>query len=185
MKRLVNFIANIMTISLWFIGIVLVLNIALSPWYELRWNITPSLPGKLFVIQKAVTPIKGDMATYTIGKAFGPYPADFVYMKILAGAKGDEVWTTDIELRENDPRRTNPNYSKDGVCKGFFIGYDFLGCAKLVSKDGVLLDAGPTGVIPSNHWYVQGTHPDSFDSRYALVGWPRSEQVFGRAVRVW
>ena len=34
-------------------------------------------------------------------------------------------------------------------------------------------------VIPLGHYYVQGTGPDSFDSRYRASGLVRADQVLG------
>jgi type IV secretory pathway protease TraF len=42
-----------------------------------------------------------------------------------------------------------------------------------------LAPIAPT-VIPPGHYYVQGTSPDSFDSRYRSSGLVRAEQVIGR-----
>ena len=41
------------------------------------------------------------------------------------------------------------------------------------------------GPIPSGRYYVQGTHPDSFDSRYRVNGLIRTEQIVGVAHKVW
>lgn len=41
------------------------------------------------------------------------------------------------------------------------------------------------GTIPPDHYYVQGSHPDAFDSRYQESGLVRAEQVIGRAWPIW
>jgi conjugal transfer pilin signal peptidase TrbI len=43
---------------------------------------------------------------------------------------------------------------------------------------------GPTGKIPPSHYYMAAPHPDSLDSRYALVGWIKDEHVIGRAFQI-
>ena len=44
-----------------------------------------------------------------------------------------------------------------------------------------LAPIAPT-IIPPGHYYVQGTSPDSFDSRYRDSGLVRAEQVIGVVV---
>lgn len=53
------------------------------------------------------------------------------------------------------------------------------------SMMGDALIAGPVGVVPDDSVFVLGDHPDSFDSRYAYVGFVKKDQIVGRAVRVW
>jgi conjugal transfer pilin signal peptidase TrbI len=37
-------------------------------------------------------------------------------------------------------------------------------------------------VIPPGYYYVQGTSPDSFDSRYRESGLVRADQVIGKVI---
>ncbi len=57
-----------------------------------------------------------------------------------------------------------------------------VGLAKSVSRKGLPLPAGPVGVIPPGHYFIRGTHPDSLDSRYAMMGWVTSDRIVGLAV---
>ena len=57
-----------------------------------------------------------------------------------------------------------------------------VGLAKTHSFDRRPLDPIAEGVIPAGHYYVQGTSPDSFDSRYRASGLVRADQVLGTAV---
>ena len=63
----------------------------------------------------------------------------------------------------------------------FFVNGTLVGQAKAVSRQGVPLDLGPTGVLPAGRYYVRAPHPDSLDSRYRLTGWVSAEQIIGRA----
>ncbi len=56
------------------------------------------------------------------------------------------------------------------------------GRAKRVSLSGRSLDAVSPGVIPEDHFFLFGNHPDSRDSRYAEVGLVPRERIRGRAV---
>ena len=62
------------------------------------------------------------------------------------------------------------------------INGEEVGVAKLQAYDrSPLVPITPT-VIPPGHYYVQGTSPDSFDSRYQDSGLVRAEQVVGVVV---
>jgi len=94
-----------------------------------------------------------------------PYDPRLRWVKRAAGVAGDVVT---VEGRK------------------FFVNGKEMGTAKEYGKRGALkgktLELGPTGVIPEGHIYVQADHPDSLDSRYALMGWVAEERIIGRAV---
>ena len=50
-----------------------------------------------------------------------------------------------------------------------------------MSRSGQPLAPGPTGTLPTGRFYVRAPHPDSLDSRYALLGWISESQIIGRA----
>jgi len=54
-----------------------------------------------------------------------------------------------------------------------------VGLAKVRAYDHRALEPIQPTVIPPGHYYVQGTSPDSFDSRYRSSGLVRAEQVIG------
>jgi conjugal transfer pilin signal peptidase TrbI len=62
------------------------------------------------------------------------------------------------------------------------INGEEVGVAKLQAYDHSPLDPITPTVIPPGHYYVQGTSPDSFDSRYQASGLVRAEQVVGVVV---
>jgi conjugal transfer pilin signal peptidase TrbI len=144
---------------------LLMLGTAVSPWVTLGFNITHSLDGFLFVILKNVSPEKGELA------AFYPPPNDFFkrhyFVKRITGVPGDQV------IREG---RTF--YIDDGYARVL------IGEAKRYSQTGVSLRAAKEGKIPDGHVFVSTPHKDSFDSRYAQLGWIPQRSIFGRAIRV-
>jgi hypothetical protein len=54
--------------------------------------------------------------------------------------------------------------------------------AKTHTHDRQALEPIPAAVIPAGHYYVQGTSPDSFDSRYRASGLVRADQVLGTVI---
>ncbi len=126
-------------------------------------NLTQSLPYKLFLISLNAKPQVGD---YILFKA----PPDSqlptqtnLIKKILAG-KGDR-----ITVKGQD----------------FYINDKWIATGKTHSLQGVPLIAGPTGILGENQYYVGTKHPDSFDSRYARMGWITEESIIGVAYPLW
>ena len=81
-------------------------------------------------------------------------------MKVIAGMAGDTVTRAD---------------------RDFFVNGTHVGQAKTVSRQGVPLELGPSGVLPAGYYYVRSPHADSLDSRYRLTGWVSEAQIIGRA----
>ena len=59
------------------------------------------------------------------------------------------------------------------------INGESVGQAKTQTFDHRALDPIQPTVIPPGSYYVQGSSPDSFDSRYRSSGLIRAEQVIG------
>jgi conjugal transfer pilin signal peptidase TrbI len=127
--------------------------------YALGLNASPSLPHRFFLIHKGELPKRGEyVAFHWLGG--GPYPAGVTFVKVIEGMPGDVVTSADRVFSVN----------------GVPVGY-----AKTVSRQGQPLDPGPTGTLPTGHYYVRAPHPDSLDSRYQLTGWIAESQIIGRA----
>ena len=122
-------------------------------------NASPSLPYRFFLIHKGELPQRGEYIAFR-WHGGGPYPAGVTFVKIVAGMAGDAVTRAD---------------------RDFFVNGTHVGQAKTVSRQGVPLELGPTGVLPAGRYYVRAPHPDSLDSRYRLTGWVEEEQIIGRA----
>ena len=127
--------------------------------YGFGLNASPSLPYRLFLIHKGEMPQRGEYIAFR-WHGGGPYPAGVTFVKIVAGMSGDTVTRVD---------------------RDFFVNATHVGQAKAVSRQGVPLDLGPTGVLPAGRYYLREPHPDSLDSRYRLTGWVSEDQIIGRA----
>jgi conjugal transfer pilin signal peptidase TrbI len=136
---------------------------AIALWFHAHYgfglNASPSLPHRLFLIHKSEMPSRGDFVAFRWAGG-GPYPAGVTFIKVLAGMPGDEV-------------------TRDA--RGFHLNGVPVGVPKPVSRQGQVLEPGPTGQIPEGRYYVQAGHPDSLDSRYQLTGWIHASQIIGRA----
>ena len=127
--------------------------------YGFGLNASPSLPYRLFLIHKGEMPQRGEYIAFR-WHGGGPYPVGVTFVKIVAGISGDTVTRAD---------------------RDFFVNGTHVGQAKTVSRQGVPLELGPTGILPAGRYYVRASHPDSLDSRYRLTGWVSEDQIIGRA----
>ncbi|HEV2523950.1 MAG TPA: S26 family signal peptidase, partial [Gammaproteobacteria bacterium] len=57
----------------------------------------------------------------------------------------------------------------------------YIAAVKSYSEAGLPLNPIPPGIIPQGYLFVQGTHPDSFDSRYEAFGLIPVSRVLARA----
>ena len=143
---------------LWALGIAGL--IAFNAFFMLAITISPSLPQYAFLVHKREHSLaRGDYVSFIWrGQKF--FPSGMPFTKIVLGVPGDVVSLVDRQV---------------------YINGKPIALAKFRSKHGEPLELGPTGVIPPGMYYVHGTHPDSLDSRYAVTGWIRADQVIGRA----
>ncbi|MCP5152447.1 MAG: S26 family signal peptidase [Chromatiales bacterium] len=91
------------------------------------------------------------------------FPRPLGFLKVVRGVPGDVV-------------------TRDG--RLFLVNGEPVGVAKSHAHNGEPLTPGPEGVIPPDHYFVWSPHPDSFDSRYADIGWIASDRILGRADRL-
>jgi len=133
--------------------------VVFQSFFGLGLNVSPSLPHRVFLFHKGELPQRGQYVAFRWAGG-GPYPAGVTFVKIVAGVPGDTV---------------------THIGGDYFVNGNPVGTAKRVSRVGMPLEAGPTGVIPPDHFYVQAPHPDSLDSRYRLTGWISTAQMIGRA----
>ena len=61
----------------------------------------------------------------------------------------------------------------------FLVNGRAIALAKSSTLRGEPLELGPTGTIPRGCYFVATPNKDSFDSRYALIGWICRRQVLG------
>lgn len=125
-------------------------------------NTTTSLPNWAFLVDRERMPSRGDLifflppASPLLRAHFGERPIPFG--KIVSGVAGDTV-------------------TRKG--RAFFVDGRFVATAKSVSRRGEPLEPGPTGRIPRGCYFVATPHPDSFDSRYAVIGWVCRSRILG------
>jgi len=143
-----------------------IIALAVAACYQhLLFNLTPSLPYVLAVLERGAHIQRGDLIVFRFaGGEIGPYLQGQWFFKRVAGVPGDTV--------EVDGRNV-------------FVNASPVGFAKPRTRTGELLEPIVPGPIPPGRYYVQGTHPDSFDSRYRVNGLIRAEQIIGVVYAVW
>lgn len=117
--------------------------------YGIGFSVTPSLPYFVFLIDKKDLEFKkNDLLVFKYpGKNIYNYKTDESFVKILSCVPGEIL-------------KTNENY--EYFCNGKNIG-------KALLLDGSGKSITPfffNGVIPNNKYFVIGTHPKSWDSKY-------------------
>lgn len=130
-------------------------------------NVSDSLPGSVFLVFRDRLPEKGDYVAFTYRGGIH-FDNGTRLLKVVKGVAGDEVTRLPLD---------------DGKTS-FLINGELVGIAKPLTRTFRPLKAGPGGVIPAGQFYVAAPNPDSFDSRYQAVGWVSSDQIIGRAYRL-
>ncbi len=136
---------------------------AFAQRFELSINVSESLPGVLYLVEKGKLPSKGEYASFY-------YPSDFIYpkgvrfLKRVVGVEGDVVHARSHHFYVNDQE------------VGYALGATSTG--KPIQENSF------DGVIPAGHYYVKGDHPLSLDSRYRACGLITDQMIVGRGFRV-
>ncbi len=65
-----------------------------------------------------------------------------------------------------------------------FVNEELIGPILAMSHDQRILTPGYQGVIPKNTYFMAGDHARSFDSRYAEVGLLTTEDIYGKAYKL-
>lgn len=141
---------------------VAVLMLSIKPWFDVSVNLTKSLPGTVYLVKKGGAFNKGDKVAF-LWMGGATYPKGSVFIKIVSGMPGDVV-------------RVSNNK--------FWVNETYIGEAKSHSKAGVPLSRAKAGVIDDGSYFVSTPSKDSLDSRYALTGNIRAQQIIGRAYEV-
>ena len=146
---------------------LLVLWVIFGRYFLVSINLSDSLPGRLYVIQKGEMPRLNDFVAFQY-QGGGPYASETRFLKLVKGVEGAQVTAVRYDTGFSD----------------YYIDGSFVGRAKPLSQSGNALVPGPTGTIPPHHFYMSAPHPDSLDSRYALVGWVDEKSIIGRAIEI-
>jgi type IV secretory pathway protease TraF len=142
--------------------------------YTFTVNTTPSLPIRVAVIERGVYPKDVGQLLAFRSEGHGPLPKGIVLVKRVLGMPGDHV--------RHQPSAGPAHQGVTQVVHGAQVSEQPV---RRLSRSFTPLATGPTGRIPDMHYHVGGDHPDSFDSRYALMGWVRADQVVGTVVLAW
>jgi conjugal transfer pilin signal peptidase TrbI len=130
--------------------------------HALMINVSPSLPNWAMWTTKGAVPLRGDIIIFVpppsplLAAHFGKEPKPFG--KVVSGLPGDIVTRKD---------------------RAFFVNGRLVATAKPVSRRGETLALGPTGTVPKGCYFVTTPHKDSFDSRYAAIGWVCKSRILG------
>lgn len=139
-----------------------------TPRLPLLFNWTPSLPYRVAWLRYGRVPLaRGTLILYAFdgpAQAFAPGLRGQPILKIVRGVPGDRVSVQGRAVAIND---------------------EAVGVAKRFAHDRRPLAMVRPGVIPAGQYYVQGTSPDAFDSRYQASGLVRAEQVIGTVRPLW
>jgi len=130
--------------------------------FDYRLNMTSSLPGTLYLIDKGAPIQRGDLLAFR-WHGGANYPAGVVFIKYALGVGGDVV-------------------RREG--QSFWVNQTYVGVAKTTSRTGVPMVSASAGVIAPAHYFVSTPSPDSLDSRYQLSGNISQSDVVGRAYEV-
>lgn len=135
-----------------------------TPRLPILFNWTPSLPYTVALLHYGHPAAlqRGDFIVYAFaGEAQRRYPGLRAqpFFKQVKGLPGDRVTVTGRQVFVN----------------GIAMGY-----AKPATFDRHPLTPIAETVIPPGYYYVQGAHPDSFDSRYRESGLVPMRQVIGK-----
>lgn len=141
------------------IGVFLGSLVLISQFVIVRWNLSNSLPGRMFIgTTWKFTPKRGDTITFD-HPMFGAPIA-----KIVAGVAGDEVYTLSGHIIIN------------GADRGLVLDKS--------PRSGKPLTPIQPCIIPEGYVYVWAPHPESFDSRYAEIGLIHISRIKERLWRV-
>lgn len=134
-----------------------------TPRLPLLFNWTDSLPYHVAWLERDAARLdRGEFVLYAFsGTAQVDYPGlrRQPFFKIVAGVPGDPIRVAD---------------------RNVFVGGTYVGFAKLRTFDGRALTPVAASVVPEGRYYVRGTSPDSFDSRYQEAGFVARAEVIGK-----
>lgn len=143
---------------LW-IGLFLSSLILISQFMIIRWNLSYSLPGRMFIGTRwDFTPKRGDIVSFD----HPMFPAPIA--KVVVGVAGDFV---DI---------LSGHAIVNGSDRGIILDKS--------PRSGKPLTPIEPGLIPDDYVYVWAPHPESFDSRYADIGLIHLSRIKERLWRV-
>lgn len=126
-------------------------------------NMSSSLSGKYYLGVKTLNIRTNDIAVIQLKN--DPYYKNARLMKIVSGIGGDSI-------------------TKEG--RSFYINGRYVGKAREYSDLGTKLEETKLAQdkIPKNHFFLTTNHENSYDSRYADIGFVSNDRVIGRAYKI-
>ena len=158
----------------------------LSHYVTFAFNLTDSLPQKMFLVLKQEKVVRrGEFAAFP-WEHDRPYPAGLTFIKQIGGEPGDVI-TVDANREFSVAMKPYRNgIPGDGTAVTPETTSRSMGVAKkegtVGSMRGVPLELGFTGTIPDGYFFMHEWSKDSLDSRYALLGLIPKEKIIGRAI---
>jgi len=144
--------------------------------YQFEVNMTDSLPQSFFIVAKGTPVQRGEYAAF-IYKSSMYYRKGIMFVKQLRGMPGDKIIHEGkrVYLKYSDTK-----FNDSGIPVAV-IKKDYMG--ELIEQDkfGNKLPYTQPTIIGKDEHYVYAPHPHSLDSRYALVGLVKTEEIIGRA----
>ncbi|MBN2864375.1 MAG: signal peptidase I [Thiotrichales bacterium] len=131
--------------------------------YKFAVNLSESLPQSVFIVDKK--PVKDvqrmDLVEFEYISQSGKMAFDdgSVFVKYIGGVPGDRIDFTSNQV---------------------FINGLPLAMLKEKSSKGLDLEPNKPRVLGDDEYFVYTPHPDSFDSRYAYVGYVKKSQLIGK-----
>ena len=149
------------------LGVTAVLLVGPGHWWVTRYrlcvNLSPSVAGRFYLLRLGgPPPRRGELVAFHAPATAG-YARGALFLKYVVGVPGDEV--------RHDPDR-----------RGWSVRGRSLGRVKTHSRRGAPLRRGPEGPVPPGFYVLWAPHPDSYDSRYAAIGWIPREHIVGRGL---
>lgn len=138
-----------------------------TPRLPLLFNWTASVPHRVALVRYGHgAPQRGDLIVYAFAGQMQARHRGLrgqPFFKRVTGLPGDVVTVSG---------------------RAVFVNGQPVGSARTHTRERQPLTAIAPQVIPAGHYYVQGSSPDSFDSRYRESGLVRAEQVLGVVVPI-
>lgn len=138
-----------------YLALFSVMLFSLTKQYGFYFNVSESLPHKLYISKKSKDFKRGDYVVFKTA-----FKADPVTKKVT-GIPGDRITSKNREV----------------------IVYDIsVGTAQNKRSNGDRLQVIKDQIIPEGYYFVSGTHEKSFDSRYQEFGLVSKDMILGKAI---
>lgn len=129
---------------------------------EIALNYSDSLPNYFFVVEKNLDFSKGDLVQFehiSIDKKF--YRSGTKMIKKIIGVEGDVITFSGQD---------------------FYVNAKYFGTAKKLSTKGIPLEKNISKTLGQDEYFVWTPSKDSFDSRYAHVGYINKNQIKAKVI---